>query len=231
VTLPETAPASQEAQDAGGPVGDGVVEAVCVTFAVKADGPTDRTGIDKRAVEVVVLRDGGVEGDSVLDTRDHGGRDKAVYAYDGEDADWWAEQLGRDVPPGWFGDNLRLRGTAVTGAVIGERWRIGDQVVVEVTQPRVPCVTFQRHTEEPHWVKRFAEAGRTGAYLRVLTGGEVRAGDRVVVTHRPEHGVTVGRWFVEQDPADARALLAAEQDGLDLAPSLVAYLERSLRRG
>jgi MOSC domain-containing protein YiiM len=216
----------------GGPTGDGAgtVEAVCVTWAVKPDGPTDRTGIDKRPVEVVMLRDGGVDGDRVLDTRDHGGRDKAVYAYAGEDADRWARELGRDVPPGWFGDNLRLRGVQVSGAVIGERWRLGRDVVVEVTQPRVPCVTFQRHTGEPHWVKRFAEVGLTGAYLRVRAPGEVRAGDPVRVEHRPGHGVTVSGWFTGQDPDDARALLAAEQDGLDLAPSLVAYLERSLRR-
>ncbi|WP_380167688.1 MOSC domain-containing protein [Jannaschia sp. R86511] len=209
----------------------GTVEAVSVTWAVKADLPTDTTGIDKREVPVVTLTPAGVEGDRVQDTRHHGGRDKAVYAYAGEDADHWAAELGRDVPPGWFGDNLRLRGVAVSEALIGERWRLGDDVLVEVTQPRVPCMTFQRHVDEPRWVKRFAQANRVGAYLRVLQPGQVRAGDAVRVMHRPAHGVSAARWFGEQDPADARRLLdAQERDGLELAPSLLAYVERALTR-
>lgn len=208
----------------------GTVEAVSVTWQVTGEG-TRTTGIDKREVEAVTLTEAGIEGDAVCDTRNHGGRDKAVYAYAREDADRWAAELGRDVPPGWFGDNLRLRGVEVSHAVIGERWRLGRDVLVEVTQPRVPCVKFQRHVGQERWVTRFARANRVGAYLRVLVGGRVRAGDAVVVEHRPSHGVTAARWFAEQDPADARRLLdAQEQEGLALAPSLAAYVERSLAR-
>lgn len=211
--------------------GAGVVEAVCVTHAVKADpGRVGRTGIDKRPVEVVDVHGTGVAGDTVCDERDHGGRDKAVYAYATEDAEWWSARLGELVPHGWFGENLRLSGVDVSGAVIGERWRVGEQVLLEVTQPRTPCATFGRHVQQEHWVRRFAEAGRVGAYLRVLQPGQVRAGDAVVVEHVPDHGVTVQGWFTRSDPEDARALVAAGADGLDLAPSLVAFLERSLRR-
>lgn len=214
---------------AGG--GPGVVEAVCVTHAVKPDpGVVGRTGIDKRPVDVVAVRTDGVLGDTVADTVHHGGPDKAVYVYAVEDADWWSEQLGVAVPPGWFGENLRLRGVQAGGAVIGERWRVGEQVLLEVTQPRIPCATFGRHVAQERWVRRFTEAGRVGAYLRVRQGGPVRAGDRVVVEHVPDHGVTVQRWFCGQDPDDARTLLAAAHAGLDLAPALVAYLQRSLKR-
>ena len=211
--------------------GRGVVEAVCVTHAVKADpGRVGRTGIDKRPVDSVDIHPLGVAGDTVCDERDHGGRDKAVYAYATEDAEWWSEELGVPVPHGWFGENLRLAGLEVSGAVIGELWRVGEQVVLEVTMPRTPCATFGRHVQQQHWVRRFGETGRVGAYLRVLRPGRVRRGDQVRVEHVPEHGVTVGGWYVRSDLDDARALLAAEERGLDLAPGLVAYVERALRR-
>ncbi len=172
--------------------GPGVVEAVCVTHAVKPDpGIIGRTGIDKRPVGQVELGTAGVVGDVVADHLHHGGPDKAVYVYAGEDAERWAEELGTPVPPGWFGENLRLRGVAASEAVIGERWRVGEQVVLEVTQPRIPCATFGRHVGQERWVRRFSEAGRVGAYLRVLRPGTVRAGDQVVVEHVPDHGVTV----------------------------------------
>lgn len=209
----------------------GVVEAVCVTHAVKPDaGRVGRTGIDKRPVGSVEIGPHGVGGDTVCDEQDHGGRDKAVYAYATADAEWWAEQLGRPVPPGWFGENLRLSGLDVSGAVIGEQWQVGEDVLLEVTQPRTPCATFGRHVEQERWVRRFGEAGRLGAYLRVLRPGRVSDGDRVVVRHVPEHGVTVNGWYLRSDPEDARSLLLAEQQGLDLAPTMVAALERALRR-
>ncbi|WP_336923628.1 MOSC domain-containing protein [Aquipuribacter sp. SD81] len=207
----------------------GVVAAVCRTWAVAPDHKGEPTGIDKRAVDAVVVGADGVLDDRVLDTRHHGGRDKAVYAYAAEDAEWWAERLGRDdVAAGWFGENLLLRGVDVSAARVGERWRLGRDVVVEVTQPRTPCATFQHRTGERGWQKRFLTAGRPGAYLRVHATGTVRAGDPVVVEHRPAHGVGLGRWVTLQDPADARALLAA---GLEIAPSLLAHVRAAAGRG
>lgn len=209
----------------------GVVEAVCVTFAVKPDpGIIGRTGVDKRPVASVELLPSGVAGDVVADHIHHGGPDKAVYVYASEDAEWWAGRLGHEVSHGWFGENLRLRGVQASGAVIGERWRVGADAVLEVTQPRTPCATFGRHVGQERWVRRFGEAGRVGAYLRVLVPGSVRAGDQVLVEHVPDHGVSVQRWFQHRDPEDARALFAAAEQGQHLAPSLVEFLERSLKQ-
>ena len=108
-------------------------------------GPIE-TAIDKRPVpgrlDVGRL---GVAGDRQVDRKHHGGPDKAVYAYAEEDVARWADELGRELPPGTFGENLRTRGLDVTGALVGERWRIGsDGLVVEVTQPRIPCATIHR---------------------------------------------------------------------------------------
>jgi len=131
-----------------------------------------------------------VEGDAQADLRVHGGPDKAVYAYAAEDAAWWAEALGRPLEPGMFGENLTVEGLDVTGALIGERWRAGT-AELEVSQPRIPCHKLGLRFGDPSMVRRFAEAGRPGAYLRVLAPGDVAAGDPVEVLSRPGHDVTV----------------------------------------
>jgi MOSC domain-containing protein YiiM len=133
-----------------------------------------------------------VDGDDQADRTVHGGPDKAVYAYAREDELWWAAQLAREVPPGMFGENLTLEGVDVSGAVIGERWRIGT-VVLEVCQPRLPCFKLGLRFGDPMMLKRFAQAGRPGAYLRIVVEGELGAGDVVDISDRPAHGVTIAQ--------------------------------------
>jgi MOSC domain-containing protein YiiM len=125
----------------------------------------------------------------------HGGNDQAVYAMAREDLDEWERELGRTLADGAFGENLTTQGLDVSGALIGERWRIGPEVVLEITSGRIPCRTFQGHMEEKGWVKRFTQRGAPGAYLRVITPGEIRAGDAVEIVHRPGHDVTVALQF------------------------------------
>ena len=134
-----------------------------------------------------------LDGDDQADRRVHGGPDKAVYAYAHEDALWWAARLAREVPPGMFGENLTTEGLDVSGAVIGERWRIGDTVELQVCQPRLPCFKLGLRFGDPQMVKLFAQAGRPGAYLRILAEGEIQAGDQVDITDRPSHAVTVAQ--------------------------------------
>jgi len=197
-------------------------------------GDLDETAIDKRPVtgRVMVRPAGvagvGVDGDRVVDTRDHGGPDQAVYAYAVEDRDWWSGELGRDLAPGSFGQNLDTEGLEVTGAVIGERWSVGgDGLVLEVTSPRIPCTTFQGWLDEPHWVKRFTEHGAPGAYLRVVRAGSIAAGDEVTVLPRPPHGVTVGDVFrIRRTDAARLQRLLDEQP--DLADDLVHAVRRDL---
>jgi MOSC domain-containing protein YiiM len=168
------------------------------------DQPQGLTGIDKQPVDgpVRVAAPGpkgigasGLAGDAVCDTRHHGGDEQAVYAYAREDLDRWERELGRPLANGCFGENLTTDGLDVSHALIGERWRIGPQVVLEVTSGRIPCRTFQGHMGERGWVRRFTRTGVTGAYLRVVEAGEIRAGDPVEIVHRPEHGVTAATQF------------------------------------
>lgn len=151
--------------------------------AVRAPGPKT-TGLGS-----------GLVGDQIFDVDHHGGDDQAVYAYAREDYDWWQTELGRSLAGGLFGENFTTVGLDVNGAVIGERWRIGAELVLQTTFARIPCVTFQAKMGEPHWLKTFTRAARPGAYLRVLVPGEVRAGDQVTVLDRPAHGVTIAEGF------------------------------------
>jgi MOSC domain-containing protein YiiM len=154
-------------------------------------GKPARTAIHKRPaagpVRVGIL---GLEGDEYADKEHHGGEDQAVYAYAREDLDWWVERLGRELSNGQFGENITTMGLDITGAVIGEKWQIGT-AVVQITSPRIPCITFQSWMGEDHWVRRFAAARRPGAYLRVVTPGMVSAGDGAKVVGRPAASVTL----------------------------------------
>lgn len=178
------------------------------------------TGIDKRPVSepVLVTAPGpkgngevGLAGDRVYDVRNHGGPDQAVYAYAREELDEWQDELGTALPNGGFGENLTTEGIDVSGALIGERWRVGRDLVLEVSCPRIPCGTFQGWLAREGWIKRFTDAARPGAYLRVIEPGQIRAGDPVVITHRPGHAVTSAVTFraLTTEPGLLAGLLAA----------------------
>ncbi|MGW6414613.1 MOSC domain-containing protein [Streptomyces sp. NPDC055055] len=164
----------------------------------------ETTGIDKRPADgpVAVVVPGpkgagevGLVGDRAYDVRNHGGADQAVYAFAREDLDGWEAELSRELPDGFFGENLTTSGLDVNGALIGERWRIGADVVLEVSCPRIPCTTFRGWLGRDDWLGEFTRAAAPGAYLRVIRPGDVRAGDPVEIVHRPDHDVTVAVAF------------------------------------
>jgi MOSC domain-containing protein YiiM len=163
------------------------------------------SGIDKRPVDgPVLLSAEGVVGDTICDLKHHGGRDQAVYAYAAEDLAFWASELAQDVLPGGVGENLTVSGVDCTGAVIGERWQVGD-AVLQVRSARIPCRTFAGFRGVPDLVKRFIAAGRPGAYLAVERPAPVRASDPVRVLDRPDHGVTVADLMAASTVARERA--------------------------
>ena len=161
----------------------------------------NRTGIDKRPVEgLVQFGNDCVAGDSVVDRKHHGGYDRAVYAYAREDAEWWEAKIGREITPGSFGENLTTVGIDVTGAVIGEQWRIGE-LLLEVAEPRIPCKVFSGFWDRPILIKEFTEANRPGAYMRILEEAMVEAGTAIEIVHRPAHGITIGDIFAAKSGA------------------------------
>lgn len=177
------------------------VQSVNLGIATATDQSSARfTGIDKQPTEepVWVCAPGpkgtggsGLAGDAVCDQRHHGGDDQAVYAYAREDLDHWQRELGRDLGNGCFGENLTTTGIDLSQAVVGETWRIGAELVLQVSDPRIPCRTFAGFLGERGWIRRFTETACPGTYLRVLQPGSVQAGDPIAVLDRPAHRVTV----------------------------------------
>jgi MOSC domain-containing protein YiiM len=180
------------------------------------------SAIGKTPVEGRVRVEGvNLAGDDQADRRVHGGPDKAVYAYASEDTAWWSETLEVELPPGMFGENLTTEGMDISGAVIGERWRVGT-VELEVCQPRLPCSKLGIRFGDQRMVQAFAKASRPGAYLRIVTEGDLGVGDAIDVVHRPAHGVTVAL------VSDAILLDDALRPAAAAAPELAEGLLRHL---
>ena len=165
---------------------------VGVPRVVRFRGRDIKTAIWKEPAEgPLAFRGVNVAGDDQADRTVHGGHDKAVYAYSVEDYSWWSDELGQDIGPGTFGDNLTTSGIDVSGAVVGERWRVGS-AVLEVAQPRTPCFKLGiRMGNNQRFPRRFSLARRPGAYLRIVEEGQAQAGDAIEVVLRPSHGLTV----------------------------------------
>ncbi len=177
----------------------------------KASG---KTGIHKLPVSVSVqVKANGMADDEISDTRNHGGVDQAVYVYGNSDYAWWSEALGRELPPGTFGENLTITELESARVCIGDRLRLGS-VILEVTAPRIPCVTLAMRMGDPSFVKRFREAERPGLYCRVIQEGYVQSGDSVTLQGYPGDKITAVEIFrdffeADLDEATLRRHLAA----------------------
>ncbi|HWI34089.1 MAG TPA: MOSC domain-containing protein, partial [Lapillicoccus sp.] len=202
---------------------DAIVRTVNVVYMLR-DGYFHPTAIDKRPVAGTVhVGPLGLAGDEQVD-RNHGGPDRAVYVYADEDAAWWSERLEREIPPGLFGENLRTTGLDVTGARVGEQWRVGDEVVLEVRRIRTPCENLALRMGIEGFHLEFLKSGRVGAMCRVVVQGEVRAEDRVRRVVRPAHHVTIGR--LARDSATPEQMKELLDSGLSLAPGVRSKAQR-----
>ena len=175
------------------------------------NGRPAKSAIWKAAVAGrVAVRGVNLAGDDQADRKAHGGPDKAVYAYAAEDERWWEREIGRTFAAGEFGENLTTEGIEVNDALIGERWKIGS-AVFEVAQPRVPCWRLGVRMKDNQFPRRFTEALRPGAYLRIVAEGEVGAGDEIRVVEKPDHDLTVRDVFriYARDRSEIGRLLTA----------------------
>lgn len=202
--------------------------------AIENAGKSGKTGIFKLpAADAVLITADGLAGDTITDTKNHGGVDQAVYIYTQPDYAWWAQELNYELEPGTFGENLTVSGLESAPVNIGDRFHI-DGVVLEVTAPRIPCGTLAARMGDPQFVKRFRQAERPGLYCRVIIGGPVRAG--MAITREAYTGPTLSivevfRMFYERETSEAdlrRALAApiAIRDRQEKEEALAALLAR-----
>ena len=169
-----------------------------------------------------------LEGDGQADLRVHGGPDKAVYAYPSEHLPRWSAELGQELGPGAFGENLTTAGGTEDDVCIGDKWFWGD-AVLEVCQPRSPCYKLAMHRGRGDIGRRMHKSGRTGWYLRVLEPGRVPVAGPITVEPHPL-GATVRVVWDAAEPQGGvpneviEALLAVEPLADNWKMALVARL-------
>ncbi|QGU01004.1 6-N-hydroxylaminopurine resistance protein [Corynebacterium kalinowskii] len=190
------------------------------------------TGISKQPVPSLEVRapgpnygDGsGVLGDFIGDSAHHGGANKAVYAYEREELDYWGSLLNDAFPDGHFGENLTTVGIVLGDLVLGQRVSVGT-ASLEVSVPRTPCRTFASWLDVQGWTKTFAARGHVGAYFRVITPGVITPGSVLSCGPAPEHGITMGDAFQA-----AMGSVPQMQRIVEHAALPEMYLERYRRR-
>jgi len=155
----------------------------------------ETTGIYKLPMEgTVEITPLGIDGDAICDTKNHGGVDQALYVYGGADYAWWSKEIGRELAPGTFGDNLTISYLESASFNLGDYIHVGE-VTLQVTSPRIPCGTFATRMEDPHWVKKFRAAERPGLYVRVIKQGTINAGDPVTIEKYKEETVSIVQMY------------------------------------
>lgn len=127
----------------------------------------------------VFARSLNLDGDGQADLKGHGGEHRAIMVYQIEAYRYWERVLGRnDFEYGQFGENFTVEGLADDEVCIGDRYRIGS-AVFEVTQPRVTCYRLGIRMANPQMAALLVSHKKPGFYCRVITEGEVGAGDEI----------------------------------------------------
>ena len=157
----------------------------------------EKTGIFKLPVDQPVnVTKLGLEKDVIVSKKHHGGPDQAIYIYGEPDYEWWSRELGKDLAPGTFGENLTLSGLESATFNIGDMLHIGN-VTLQITAPRIPCSTFAARMNDPYWVKKFRRAERPGLYCRVLQEGMLKTGDLVSFEAYPGETLSILEMYRE----------------------------------
>ena len=137
----------------------GFVEAVCIST---------KKGTVKKVVNQIVLRkEWGIEGDA------HAGDwHRQISILSGESIDRMRNKIA-ELDHGMFAENIVTRGIDLTGLIVGDSLRVGDDVLLEITQIGKEChnsgCAIKSTTGECIMPKE-------GLFCRVLQGGTVESG-------------------------------------------------------
>ena len=190
----------------------------------------ETTGIYKLPTpEPVHISSLGIKEDFIASKKHHGGPDQAIYVYGTTDYDWWSTELGRDLYPGTFGENLDITELESSQFNIGDRLLIGS-VILEISAPRIPCGTLAARMEDPQFVKRFRHAERPGFYCRVLQEGTVEMGNDVKIERYEKETVSVIQIFRDYYDKDKSEETIRKQLNAPIAIRLRTALEEDLQK-
>ena len=133
-------------------------------------------GMPKLPVLFARVTPSGVDGDKQRNRKYHGGPDRAVCLFSTELYDR-LRSLGIDLVPGSVGENFTTVGIDLQRLAKGDRLKVGDECVVEITNVRVPCASLKK------WDADLPEliVGFSGWVARVITEGTVRPGDPIAL--------------------------------------------------
>lgn len=163
---------------------------------IQHEGKIITTGIFKEPISgPAIIRKLSIEGDEQADLTNHGGEDKAVYAFSADCYDYWCKTLGKQtLPPGSFGENLTISGLDESQVCIGDQFTIGE-CILEVSQPRVPCFKLGIAMGDKHMPRLFTQSYKTGVYFRVIKEGVISKNDQAVITFSPKNSVSIKDLF------------------------------------
>lgn len=189
-----------------------------------------KTAIGRRAADSPVpLTTEGLAGDHVADSDNHGGPDRAVCCYPVEHYEHWRQRLGRSLDVPSFGENLTTAGLLESEVCVGDTFGIGD-AVVQISHLRQPCWKLANHLAEPQLPKWINQLGFTGWYMRVLSEGQVQAGNAVQLEDRPHPDLTVHLLNRVLRDADIEPqVIARFIDAEPLSESMRSFLAGKLR--
>ena len=143
----------------------------------------------------VVLTQDNLNGDKQADLMNHGGNDKAVYAFSTEHHNYWKQKLGiNHIDYGKFGENLSISGLNESDIAIGDRIQIND-CILEVSQPRIPCYKISFEFKEMSMLNNFISYAHTGVYFRVIQTGTMTSNSPVEVIYKHPDKITVKNLF------------------------------------
>ena len=190
----------------------------------------ERTGIFKLPTEVPAkVTKLGLENDVIVSKKHHGGPDQAVYVYGTADYEWWSKELGKELVPGTFGDNLTISDLESAQFNIGDYLHIGE-VTLQVTAPRIPCNTFAARMDDPLWVKKFRHAERPGLYCRVIDEGFVKIGDDVSTEEYAGETISVLQMYRDYYLRDKSREILMQQLNAPIAIRARRDLEKDLQK-
>jgi len=179
-----------------------------------ANGKEIKTAINKRCIhEPVYLSQVNFEGDGQGDLVHHGGYDKAICVFPYDHYAYFEQFLGVSLQEAAFGENVTVHQLVETEVRIGDVFQLGE-ALVEVSQPRQPCVKLSLKHGNMKLVKEVQQTGYTGFYLRVLKEGMVSPDESLVLAEKAPHPITVHEVnevkYRQVDPDRLKAVLKVD---------------------